>query len=39
MDIIEGIIWLSIGFVPMFVGLELAWRLASKKLATEKIEK
>ena len=38
MNIIDGIIWLSVGFVPMFVGLELAWRLATKKLAIRKTE-
>jgi hypothetical protein len=36
MNTIEGIIWLSMGFVPMFVGLELVWRLANKKLAIRK---
>jgi hypothetical protein len=32
MNIVEGIIWISIGFIPMFGGLELAWRLAAKRL-------
>ncbi|MGH9952674.1 MAG: hypothetical protein ACRD5J_13695 [Nitrososphaeraceae archaeon] len=38
MNFIDSIIWLSIGFVPMFVGLELAWRLAIKKSASRKTE-
>jgi hypothetical protein len=39
MNIIDGIIWVSIGFIPMFGGLELAWRLAIKKLrGTKKLE-
>lgn len=39
MNIIDGIIWVSIGFIPMFGGLELAWRLAIKKLrGTRKLE-
>ena len=31
MNIIDGIVWVSIGFIPMFAGLELAWRLATTK--------
>jgi hypothetical protein len=32
MNIMDGIIWVTIGLIPMFGGLELAWRLATKKL-------
>lgn len=32
MNIIYAIIWVSIGFISMLGGLELAWRLAIKKL-------
>ena len=32
MNIIDGIIWVSVGLIPMLGGLELAWRLAIKKL-------
>jgi hypothetical protein len=32
MNIMDGIIWVSVGFIPTFVGLELAWRLATRKL-------
>lgn len=38
MNIVDGIIWLSIGFAPTFLGLELAWRLVTKKLAIRKAE-
>lgn len=39
MNILDSIMWISIGFIPMFVGLELAWRLAIKKSkVTEKTE-
>ena len=39
MNIIDSIMWVSIGFIPMLVGLELAWRLAIKKSkVTEKTE-
>jgi hypothetical protein len=37
MNIIDSIIWVSVGFIPMLRGLELAWRLATKKL--NKIER
>jgi hypothetical protein len=36
MNIIESIVWISIGFIPMFGGLELAWRLAIKKFKVAK---
>jgi hypothetical protein len=32
MNIIDGIIWVSVGFIPTFGGLELVWRLATKRL-------
>jgi hypothetical protein len=32
MNIIDGINWVSVGFIPTFGGLELVWRLATKRL-------
>jgi hypothetical protein len=31
MDIVESIAWISIGFIPMFVCLEVTWRKAVAK--------
>jgi hypothetical protein len=31
MEIVESIMWISIGFIPMFVCLEVTWRKAGAK--------
>ena len=31
MEIIESIAWISVGFIPMFVCLEVTWRKAVAK--------
>ncbi|MFY9565354.1 MAG: hypothetical protein WAM27_11710 [Nitrososphaeraceae archaeon] len=31
MEIVESITWISIGFIPMFVCLEVTWRKAGAK--------
>jgi hypothetical protein len=31
MEIIESIAWISVGFIPMFVCLDVTWRKAAAK--------
>jgi hypothetical protein len=35
MEILESIVWITLGFVPVFGSMELAWRLR-KKLVVSK---
>jgi anaerobic ribonucleoside-triphosphate reductase len=38
MEIIESIAWISVGFIPMFVCLEVTWRKAvAKGLKVDKL--
>jgi hypothetical protein len=31
MEIVESIAWVTLGFLPVFVSMELAWRLGKKR--------
>jgi hypothetical protein len=37
MEIIESVVWVTLGFLPMLGSLELAWRLSEKKRPKGKI--
>jgi hypothetical protein len=32
MEMIEGVLWIMTGFIPTLVFMELAWRLAKKRI-------
>jgi hypothetical protein len=32
MEMIEGVLWIMTGFTPTLVSMELAWRLAKKRV-------
>jgi hypothetical protein len=33
--IVESIVWLAIGFVPTYGAMELAWRIAKRRMKDE----
>jgi hypothetical protein len=35
MEILEPIAWITLGFVPVFGSMELAWRLSKKSLVSK----
>jgi len=37
MDIIESIAWITLGFLPIFGSMEVAWRLSNKRRSKETI--
>jgi hypothetical protein len=32
MKMIEGVLWITTGFIPMLVSMQLAWMLAKKRV-------
>lgn len=37
MNTFESILWVTLGFVPTLVAMEVAWKLAKKKRSREKL--
>jgi hypothetical protein len=35
--LIENIMWLAIGFVPTYGAMELAWRIAKRRIREEQL--
>jgi hypothetical protein len=39
MEMIEGVLWIMTGFIPTLVSMELAWKLAKKRVRETSVNK
>jgi hypothetical protein len=37
MELIEGIVWVLSGFIPTLITMEVAWRLARRKIIGQSV--